>query len=511
VRSATIASGGDHRPVRQVQLAEAHLVRLPIKASSGSRRPGRRVRQPGPPCVFFVDDNAEFACFDTDVSEVLVKKLAARKPLRVVFRDTGFNNDSVKKQRRTDFQTHFASYGSEDNMSKKKGKKNDLSQQNADGLFQRVAAILEQARSNVVRSVNTNMVSAYWLIGREIVEELQGGDERAEYGKQVVENLALRLKSKYGIGFSAQTLWNYRLFYQSYADRFPILSRAGRELTAETILSPTGSELLSARSPVPQANEAAHVFSPLLSWSHYRALMRVQDDEARLFYERETAECGWTKAQLERQIHSSYYQRIVANHGQAGLVATDREKLPGVPTPAVNILKTPYVLEFLGLPDSPNLHESVLEQAIIDNLQTFLLELGKGFSFVARQKQIRMDDDDFYVDLVFYNFILKCFLLIDLKIGKLTHRDVGQMDGYVRLFEDRFKVPGDNPTIGLILCSEKSEAVAKYSVLNEGRQIFASKYLQFLPTEQELMEEIERERKLIESAMEESRDQDASE
>ncbi|EKD82787.1 MAG: hypothetical protein ACD_39C01100G0003 [uncultured bacterium] len=167
------------------------------------------------------------------------------------------------------------------------------------------------------------------------------------------------------------------------------------------------------------------------------------------------------------------------------------------------MLKSPYVLEFLDLPASSSLQESDLEQAIIDNLQAFLLELGKGFSFVARQKHIRFDDDDFYIDLVFYNFILKCFLLIDLKIGKLTHQDVGQMDGYVRLFEDRFKVPGDNPTIGLILCSDKSEAVAKYSVLNEGRQIFASKYLNYLPSEAALKQEIEKDRRLIEAAAEE--------
>ena len=333
-------------------------------------------------------------------------------------------------------------------MSKKKGKRQELSQPTGDGLFQRVAAILDQARGNVARSVNTNMVLAYWLIGREIVQELQGGDERAEYGKQVVENLSSRLTGRFGRGFSAQTLWNYRLFYQEYADRCPILSPAGRESTDVQKLFPAGRESQSAavRQPtdselaVPSAVDTAQGFSPQLSWSHYRALMRVSDIEARTFYEREAAECGWTKAQLERQIQSSYYQRIVANRGTAGLVAADRERLPGEPTPAEAILKTPY--------------------------------------------------------------ILKCFLLIDLKIGKLTHRDLGQVDGYVRLFEDCFKVPGDNPTIGLILCSDKSEAVAKYSVLSEGQQIFASKYLQFLPSEQELMAEIERQRKLIEAAIE---------
>ncbi|MCA9448557.1 MAG: DUF1016 family protein, partial [Candidatus Omnitrophica bacterium] len=265
-----------------------------------------------------------------------------------------------------------------------------------------------------------------------------------------------------------------------------------------------GRELAHVEIRHPSGDELGRGFSPLLSWSHYRALMRVDDPAARDFYEREAAECGWSKAQLERQIHSSYYQRILANRGETELAATERERLPGEPVNPGDVLKSPYVLEFLGLPDKPELHESAFEQAIIDNLQSFLLELGKGFSFVARQQHIRFDDEDFYVDLVFYNFILKCFLLIDLKIGGLSHRDVGQMDGYVRLYEDRFKVPGDNPTIGLILCSDKGEAVAKYSVLAEGRQIFASKYIQFLPSEEELRLEIEKERKLIEAAMEEA-------
>jgi len=372
-------------------------------------------------------------------------------------------------------------------------------------LFARVASILEQARSNVVRSVNSNMVLAYWLIGREIVLELQGGEERAEYGRQIVENLSVRLMERYGKGFSTTNLWYFRQFYQAYAERLKILHPAGGELGGTTKLSPAGRELTFTAKSHPLGDESRLGFSPHLSWSHYRALMRVENADARLFYEQEAIECGWSKAQLERQIQSSYYQRIIANRGKSGLAAAARDRLPGESVPAENVLKSPYVLEFLGLPDAWELHESTLEQAIIDNLQLFLLELGKGFSFVARQKHIRFDDDDFYVDLVFYNFMIKCFLLIDLKIGKLTHRDVGQMDGYVRLFEDRFKVPGDNPTIGLILCSDKSEAVARYSVLSEGRQIFASKYLQFLPSEQELMREIEKERKQIEAGLEERR------
>ena len=348
-----------------------------------------------------------------------------------------------------------------------------------DSLFHRVTSILEQAKGNVVRSVNANMILAYWLIGREIVQELQAGEERAAYGKQLIENLSANLTKQYGSGFSAANLKNFRQFYHTFSDRLSGISYLpGSELPAKV-------KELSRQS-----------FSSQLTWSHYRALMRVSDIATRDFYEQEAIDCGWSKAQLERQIQTAYYQRILANHGNK--LPSQYDKLPGECVVASTIIKSPYVMEFLGLSDSPKLHESELEQAIINNLQSFLLELGKGFSFVARQKHIRLEDDDFYVDLVFYNYMLKCFLLIDLKLGKLTHRDVGQMDGYVRLFEDRFKVPGDNPTIGLILCSDKSEAVAKYSVLSEGRQIFASKYLQFLPSEQELRLEIEKERQLLE-------------
>lgn len=371
-------------------------------------------------------------------------------------------------------------------------------------LFERVTSILEQARSNVVRAVNSNMVLAYWLIGREIVQAVQGGDERAEYGKQALERLSAQLSERYASGFSVSNLKNFRQFYLTYPDRLDVIGYpAGGQLSGTENRYPPGSESAGAPALAIHSLDGDGVsgFSPQLSWSHYRALMRVQDEKARAFYEREAIDCGWSKAQLERQILTAYYQRIIANRGEAGLTEPARKRLPGQPVAAETLIKSPYVLEFLGLPDTPNLHESTLEQAIIDNLQTFLLELGKGFSFVARQRHIRFDEVDFYIDLVFYNFILKCFLLIDLKIGKLTHRDVGQMDGYVRLFEDRFKVPGDNPTIGLILCSDKSEAVAKYSVLSESRQIFASKYLQFLPTEEQLRVEIEKERKFIEAAI----------
>jgi predicted nuclease of restriction endonuclease-like (RecB) superfamily len=350
-------------------------------------------------------------------------------------------------------------------------------------LFDRVTSTLEEARSGVVRSINSGMVVAYWLIGREIVRALQGGDDRAEYGSNLLEGLAAELTQKFGRGFSATNLRFFRMFYLAYSQSPAIQHMPCAEFAPEPIQHMPCAEL-------------THQFNPQLSWSHYRLLMRVADASAREFYERETAECGWSCVQLERQIKTAYYDRLLKNNN--GLLPDGREKLAGEEVSPIHLLKSPYVLEFLDLPDSPALHERDLESAIISNLQMFLLELGKGFSFVARQRHIRFDDDDFYIDLIFYNYFLKCFLLIDLKLGKLTHQDVGQMDGYVRLFEDRFKVPGDNPTIGLILCSDKSEAVARYSVLNEGRQIFASKYLNILPSEEELKREIAKDRQALE-------------
>jgi len=350
-------------------------------------------------------------------------------------------------------------------------------------------------------------VLAYWLIGREIVQAVQGGEERAAYGKGIVTDLSQRLTQRYGQGYSAQVLWSFRQFYLAYSERGTILFPPGRESLAPEILSPSGRALSRSRESAPLGSESLQGFAPQLTWSHYRALMRVDSLAARDFYEREAIDCGWSKAQLERQIHSFYFERIVANQGEKGLLPIGRDRLTGELVQPSQVLKSPMVLEFLGLPVSPSLHESRLEQAIIDNLQTFLLELGKGFSFVARQKHIRFGDQDYFVDLVFYNYVLKCFLLLDLKMGRLTHADVGQMDGYVRLFEDQFKVPGDNPTIGLLLCSDKSEAVAKYSILNESKQIFAAKYLQNLPTEEQLQLEIERERHQIESALEDRADE----
>jgi len=272
---------------------------------------------------------------------------------------------------------------------------------------------------------------------------------------------------------------------------------SGSEFTPDTNRYPAGSELDALEKRKTQQDLSLKGFHPNLSWSHYRALMRVDKEKARDFYEIEAVACGWSKRQLERQIHSLFHERLLVSKDKQGMLQEARAEKDGSLKP-LDVLKDPYVLEFLDMPDAAKIHESDLEQAIIDKLQHFLLELGKGFSFVARQKRMRFEDEDFYVDLVFYNFILKCFVLIDLKIGKLTHKDIGQMDGYVRMYEEYGKVEGDNPTIGLILCSEKNEAIARYSVLNDSEQLFASKYMLYLPTEEELQRELERERRLVE-------------
>jgi predicted nuclease of restriction endonuclease-like (RecB) superfamily len=389
-----------------------------------------------------------------------------------------------------------------------------------DALFDRVAAILDAARGSVVRAVNSRMVLAYWLIGREIVQDLQGGDERAEYGKRVISDLSKKLTQRYGSGYSGTNLRQFRQFYQVFADRALLVPafqckiyHALRDKSAPGLIAEVGEpqnpihhaprdefqrESLEAVFSTPRSHEnnPKPAFHPSLSWTHYRSLMQVEKPDAREFYENEAVAAGWNTRELERQIHSFYYERLLLSKDKQGMLLEQRTAAPGYDP--VAILKSSTVLEFLGLPDSPRLHESPLEQAIMDNLQTFLLELGRGFSFVARQKRLVFDDDEFFVDLVFYNYLLKCFVLIDLKMGKLTHQDVGQMDSYVRMYEDLHKVAGDNPTIGLILCSQKNETIARYSVLKESRQLFASKYRLHLPTEEELATELKREIRAIE-------------
>ncbi len=332
-------------------------------------------------------------------------------------------------------------------------------------LHQAIRDILLSAKTQARRAVNDAMVQAYWQVGRVIVEDEQGGAKRAEYGKRVLPELAARLTAEFGKGFSAQSLWNYRQFYLA----FPILSTAWREL----------------------------------SWSHFKMLLRVKTEPARTWYANEAATQAWSVRALDRQISTLYYERLLGSREEDGVRNEAGLKIAAeAPPDPRDFIRDPYVLEFLGVQPGAGLYEQDVEQGLIDRLQHFLMELGKGFAFVARQKRLHVEGEDFFVDLVFYNYLLKCFVLIDLKVGKLTHQDVGQVDMYVRVFDEQQRGEGDNPSIGLILCSERNAAVAKYSALADKPHLFASKYQTFLPSEEELRAELERDRALLESARE---------
>lgn len=326
-------------------------------------------------------------------------------------------------------------------------------------IYSEIKETLLLSRNQAYSAVNSAMVQAYWNIGRIIVEHEQNGSLRAEYGKGVLNHLSEQLTDEFGKGFDVRNLRNMRAFYIT----FPKWNALRSELT----------------------------------WTHYRALLRVENDAARNWYMEESARAGWSSRQLERQISTLYYDRLLSSRDKAPVV-DEADKLME-PLAAEDFIKDPYVLDFLDLKNYPALRESDLEQALIDKLQEFLLELGRGFCFVARQKLMRYEDEDFYLDLVFYHSILKCHVLIDLKIGKLTHGDVGQMDSYIRMFDALYKNEDDNPTIGIILCSQKNEAIVKYSVLNDEKQVFASKYQLTLPSAEELQREIEEERRRIEA------------
>jgi predicted nuclease of restriction endonuclease-like (RecB) superfamily len=332
----------------------------------------------------------------------------------------------------------------------------DLASENE--IYSSIKQILANAREKAYKAVNFAMVEAYWNVGRIIVEA-QGGNEKAEYGQALLKNLSDQLIVEFGKGFTVTNLKYMRQFFLAFQNR--------------------------------------HALRDELSWTHYRLLMKVDKEDIREFYINECIQGNWSTRQLERQIDSFYYQRILASQNKE-LVRNEIHQLETDLQPE-DIIKDPFVLEFMGLKDQHDFTELEVEKALMDNLQEFLLELGRGFSFVARQKRITAEGDHFYIDLIFYNYILKCFVLIDLKVGKLTHQDIGQMDFYVRYFEKEVKSESDNPTIGIILSSERNETIVKYSMLEESRQLFSAKYLPYLPTEEELKKELKRERDLLET------------
>lgn len=360
-------------------------------------------------------------------------------------------------------------------------------------LYQRIREILESARAGVARSVNTTQVTAYWLIGREIVEEEQEGKKRAGYGEALLQDLAQRLKADFGPGYSVHNLKFIRQFYLEYPalmDRGEI----GYALRSQSAISPLPTDNQIRHAVRSQSWKPGRLHSNL-SWTHYRTLLRVAKPEARSFYEIEAIKNNWSARELERQINSLLYERLALSKDKKGLmqlaIKGHHVERPG------DVFKDPVVIEFLGLPESPRLVETDLEQALINNLQAFLLELGKGFAFVARQERLTLDGDHFYIDLVFYHTILKCYVIIDLKTGKLTHQHLGQLQLYVNYYDRERRTEGDNPTLGLILCTDKNDAVVRYTLGQDQKKIFASRYKLHLPTEAELKAEIRRELEVL--------------
>lgn len=330
--------------------------------------------------------------------------------------------------------------------------------------YEQIKRILSEARNKVYQTANFAMVEAYWNIGKSIVEQ-QGGEEKAEYGVRLIAELSKQMTTDFGKGFTVANLKNMRQFYLTFPKSYALRSE--------------------------------------LSWTHYRLLMRVENKNARRFYIEEAIKSNWSTRQLERQINSFFYERLLSSQNKEK-VSEEIQKLESAKVPE-DIIRDPYVLEFLGLNPKDDFYESDLEEALITHLQKFLLELGRGFSFVARQKRITFDGRHFRIDLVFYNYILKCFVLIDLKIGDLTHQDLGQMQMYVHYYERELMNEGDNPPIGIVLCADKSESIVKYTLPENETQIFASKYNLYLPSEEELSQELQREYRALEYDKEKSK------
>ena len=395
----------------------------------------------------------------------------------------------------------------------------------ADQLYGRIAQILEQARGQVARTVNTAMVHAYWHIGREIVEVEQAGAARAGYGEEVLERLSARLRATFGRGFGLRTLRSIRAVYLMFPKgsalpeiRQALLAESGARNQQAPSVGPRGSALPEIRSalliesgddPAGEIHQTPSgeslpgapgpMFPPALGWTHYLVLMRVTRPEARAFYEIEAARECWSTRQLERQIGALLFDRLTRNRAPEEVLDLARRGQE-VATPA-DVLKEPFVLEFLDLPEHPALRERDIEQAIIDRLEAFMLELGKGFCFVGRQKRLTVDGDHFYVDLVFYNRLLRCFVLVDLKLGKLTHQDLGQMQMYVNYFDRTQRAEHEHKTIGIVLCSEHNAAMVKITLPEDNQQLVAATYQMYLPTEDELATELTRERIAAERAL----------
>lgn len=375
-----------------------------------------------------------------------------------------------------------------------KDKKNEIvSTVSTQSLLQDACTIIDQAQASAYYAVNDTLIKRNWLLGMRIQHEVLN-DKRAEYGKQIVKSLALSLVEKYGRGFSMRNLYNYVDFYQSHPNFFQLLTG---EYEASNILQSLSAKFLSNQSNQPSILQSLTAKSPIrLTWSHYAIILQENSKEARDWYEQEAAREMWGTRTLQRNISSQYYHRLLKSQNKDA-VHKEMVKLTAPLQDKLEYLKNPVVAEFLGFKNKTDYTESDLEQSIIDHMIPFLMELGKGFALVDRQKHIHTEKEDYYIDLVFYNYNLRCFVLIDLKTSKLRHQDVGQMDMYVRMYDEIMLPQGHNPTIGILLCAETDEDVAHYSVLNGNDQLFAAKYLTYMPTKEELRREIEQQKQFF--------------
>ena len=353
-------------------------------------------------------------------------------------------------------------------------------------------SIVSKARSKAFAAVNYSLVERNWRIGQRIVEQEQNGASRAEYGKHVIEVASAALTEEFGKGFSETNIMNFKKFYLKFKElTIPqTLSEEFKKQKHQTLSDE--SSLLPQKGQTPPAQFELR----LLPWSHYERLIRVEDKKAREWYAKEAFEQGWSFRTLNRNINTLYYERLLMSTKKQPVVKEMQDKTKPYQQDKLEYIKSPVVLEFLGLPEDTSLAESKLETAIINNLEKFLMEMGKGYALVARQQHIRTEENDYYIDLVFYNYLIKSFILVDLKVNRITYQDVGQMDMYLQMYDKMKKGPDDNPTIGIILCTETDSDVARYSTLAKNDQMFAAKYKLYLPDKEDLRREIERQKEL---------------
>lgn len=365
-------------------------------------------------------------------------------------------------------------------------------------------SIVSKARSKAFAAVNYSLVERNWRIGQRIVEQEQNGASRAEYGKHVIEVASAALTEEFGKGFSYTNIANYKRFYLTFSD-LQILQTLSEEFNNPI------QQTLPAKSSAPYKEDKAKSAQSelrLLPWSHYERLIRVEDKKAREWYAKEAFNEGWSYRTLNRNINTLYYERLLMSKKKQPVVNEMQDKTKAYQQDKLEYIKSPVVLEFLGLPEDTSLAESKLETAIINNLEKFLMEMGKGYALVARQQHIRTEENDYYIDLVFYNYLIKSFILVDLKVNRITYQDVGQMDMYLQMYDKMKKGPDDNPTIGIILCTETDSDVARYSTLARNDQMFAAKYKLYLPDKEDLRREIERQKELYLMAHPEENDKE---